>query len=652
MAESRGRILNVDDYVPARYARSEALRRAGYEVIESGTGVDTLRVVAEERPDLVLLDINLPDLNGFEVCRRIRERLGTATLPIVHISSTFVSERAHELAIEGGSDAYLTEPVEIPVLLATVNALLRLHRAETSLRAAGRRWQATFDALGSGICLLSADGNAVQCNAAFGTLCGRPVAELAGLPWAALWATGESAAGECAIAELPRGAARETTELFRNERWFRLVVDPVLEDGAVAGFVCVATDITIERQAAEARALLFAREQTAREDAEAANRAKDEFLAMLGHELRNPLEVIANAVNVLDMIGGKDARAVRTRQVIRRQVRQLARLVDDLLDVSRVTTGKIGLERRPVDLAEAVRRCADALAGTEQTGRHRLEIDARPVWVQGDRSRIEQVVMNLVSNAIKYTPAGGRISIAVRGDGRTARLSVSDTGLGIPAHMVERIFDLFVQGERTLDRAEGGLGIGLTLVRRLVELHGGRVGASSGGPGRGSTFVVELPEIPTPAASVEAPPSARTSGRRILIVEDNRDTREMLRFSLELAGHEVHDASDGPTGLEMLLKLAPDVALVDVGLPGFDGLELVRRAREARTTTRLVALTGYGLPDDLRRSREAGFDTHLVKPVDPARLGAVIDAAPAQGAGEPTEAGDSPGDGVRGASSA
>jgi CheY-like chemotaxis protein len=302
--------------------------------------------------------------------------------------------------------------------------------------------------------------------------------------------------------------------------------------------------------------------------------------------------------------------------------------VDDLLDVGRVSTGKISLERAPIRLDEAVRRCVDALTSAGQAGGHRMEIATQPTWVEGDRSRMEQIVMNLLSNAIKYTPEGGAIAIAVEGDGRTATVRVADTGAGIPAHMIERIFDLFVQGERTLDRSEGGLGIGLTLVRRLVEMHGGRIAASSAGVGQGSAFVVELPQIPEPSAPPTAPAEPKRAGpRRILIVEDNKDSREMLRVLLELAGHEVHEASDGPGGMEALRRVRPDVALVDVGLPGFDGYELARRAREAGETPMLVALTGYGRPDDHRRSREAGFDAHLVKPVEAAALQALIGAA-------------------------
>ena len=634
MAERRGLILNVDDYEASRYARTQMLERAGFEMIEAGSGAEALRLTAERRPDLVLLDVNLPDMDGFEVCRRLRAQQSTMTVPIVHISATFLSDKAADLAYEGGADSYLTDPVEPAVLLATIHSLLRLRRAEAELRAASRGWQATFDAIGDGICLVSPDGTVARCNGALATLLGSAPGDLVGRPWAEVWRELGGGAEPSPTARVERSRRRETFDLQNERRWLRLLVDPVLEGDALTGLVCIVSDVTIERQAADVRAALFAREQEAREEAEANNRAKDEFLAMLGHELRNPLDVVNTAVRVLEaQSAAPDADTVRrARGVIARQVRQLGRLVDDLLDVGRVTTGKIRLVRVPVNLAEVAERCVGGFIPESGAPSHRIAVRAEPTWVEADQARIEQIVMNLLSNAVKYTPPGGAIDVTVTGNGQIARLSVRDTGAGMTPYMIERIFDLFFQGERTLERAEGGLGIGLTLVRRLAELHGGRVAAESAGRGQGSAVTVELPQCPAPAeASTGAAMPAAPSPRRIVLVEDSRDSRDMLRFLLEHAGHEVHEAEDGPRGVEAIVAVKPDIALVDVGLPGIDGYEVARRVRaQVGAGVRLVALTGYGLPDDHRRSQEAGFDAHLVKPVDPARLAALI-AAPKPG---------------------
>ena len=635
MTDTRGLILNVDDYEASRYARSQLLARAGFEVIEAGSGGEALRVTAERRPDLVLLDVNLPDMDGFEVCRRLRARPSTLTVPIVHISATFLSDKAADLAYEGGADSYLTDPVEPAVLLATIHSLLRLRRAEEELRAAIRGWQGTFDAIGDGICLLTPDGTVARCNAALATLLGAAPADVVGRPWSEVWQRLGGRAEPSLTTRAKQSRRRETFDLQDEQRALRLLVDPVLEDDTLTGLVCIVSDVTIERQAADVRAALFAREQEAREEAEANNRAKDEFLAMLGHELRNPLDVVNTAVRVLEtQSASPDAETVRrARGVIARQVRQLGRLVDDLLDVGRVTTGKIRLVRLPVNLADVAERCVAGLMPESGTPSHRISVRAEPAWVEADQARVEQIVMNLLSNATKYTPPGGAIEVVVTGDGRTARLAVRDTGAGMTPYMIERVFDLFFQGERTLERAEGGLGIGLTLVRRLAELHGGRVLAESPGRGLGSTVTVELPQCaaPTNGPAAGAEPAA-PSPRRIVLVEDSHDSRDMLRFLLEHAGHAVHEADDGPHGVEMILAVKPDIALVDVGLPGIDGYEVARRVRaQMGGAVRLVALTGYGLPEDHRRSQEAGFDAHLVKPVDPARLAALIAAPRASG---------------------
>ncbi|HEY7521372.1 MAG TPA: ATP-binding protein [Methylomirabilota bacterium] len=352
---------------------------------------------------------------------------------------------------------------------------------------------------------------------------------------------------------------------------------------------------------------------------EAAGRAKDEFLAMLGHELRNPLGAIIAAARILQHSDDGVWDAARPREVIARQAQHLARLVDDLLDVSRVTLGKVQLHTRRLDLADAVTRCMAALHTAMDTSQHEIAVDAHPVWVEADETRLDQVVGNLVSNALKYTPAGGRVHVAVRAEDESAVIRVEDTGIGLEPSLLPRVFDLFVQGEQRVERSRGGLGIGLTLVRRLVELHGGTVGAVSAGPGRGTTFVVRLPRVEAPREPVRPASGAGSAraGLDVLIIEDNDDARDMIRHLLRLAGHAVRDAGDGMAGLAMALERPPDVAIIDVGLPGLDGFEVARRLRadpRGRSVT-LIALTGYGQSETRARARDAGFDAFLVKPL-------------------------------------
>ena len=385
-----------------------------------------------------------------------------------------------------------------------------------------------------------------------------------------------------------------------------------LSDGSRVG---IGVDIT-ERKAREAELV------AARATAERANRAKDEFLAMLGHELRNPLSAIGSAVAVLQRLRVDDLRGTRATQIIARQTQHLARLMDDLLDVGRVVTGKIILEPRAMDLLAAARRAVATLRAAGVTERHDVSVDGRPVWVDGDATRLEQVVTNLVSNALKFTPAGGTIRVWTGVEGGEALLRVSDSGVGMSPELLPRIFDLFVQGDQPPERASGGLGIGLTLVRQLVELHGGRVEARSAGPGQGSVFTIRLPVARTTASDGADARQAGVAPCRILLVEDNADARDMLLALLTLDRHEVVTAADGPAGVDAALRLRPDVALVDIGLPGLNGYEVARRIRatESGRAIKLIALTGYGQSEDMRQAREAGFDLHLVKPVEPGRL--------------------------------
>jgi signal transduction histidine kinase/ActR/RegA family two-component response regulator len=364
----------------------------------------------------------------------------------------------------------------------------------------------------------------------------------------------------------------------------------------------------------------FQHERIARQEAEASSRTKDEFLAMLGHELRNPLAAIGSSIAVLNLLDTRDERAVHSREVITRQVAHLRKLMDDLLDVGRVTTGKIILSSKTIDLSELTRRGWAALESTGTFLRHEAKLETESVWVHADETRMAQVLDNLLTNAVKYTPAGGGIMMTVRCEGDDAVIQVADTGIGISPTLLPRIFDLFVQEERTLDRTKGGLGIGLTLVKRLVEMHGGSVGAFSEGPGRGSVFTIRLPRVAVPAETLAAGPT-RAAGRdahRVLLIEDSADARQMFRLMLELNGHEVHEAEDGIKGLAQALGLQPDVAVIDIGLPGLDGWELALRLRATEAGRRmiLIAVSGYGQLEDQRLSQNAGFDAHLVKPVD------------------------------------
>ncbi|WP_119154905.1 ATP-binding protein [Caldimonas tepidiphila] len=390
------------------------------------------------------------------------------------------------------------------------------------------------------------------------------------------------------------------------------------EAGRAQRMLGVTVDVSDQKTVERERAAFAAREHAARIEAENANRAKDEFLAMLGHELRNPLGAITAATQALRHAAPPADASRRALELIARQTQHLAHLMDDLLDVSRAISGKIPLEREPLELAQAVRQLLQTLEMAGLLKSHRVTLRLQEAWVDADPTRLDQVINNLVTNAVKYTPAGGTIEVDVRAEGNTALLQVRDNGVGMPETLVPRVFDLFVQGERTLDRSQGGLGIGLTLVRRLVELHGGVVSAESPGPQQGSTFTVRLPRLaaaPPSRAHMQSLP-LQAGARRVVIVEDNADALEALQMLLELGGHQVATAGDGEAGVQRILEQRPDIALVDIGLPGLDGYGVARRVREAGHRGRLVALTGYGQQRDIELALEAGFDAHLVKPID------------------------------------
>jgi PAS domain S-box-containing protein len=633
-------LLNINDDDANRYVLTRMLRSAGYRVLEGATGAEALRLAREERPDLVVLDVKLPDLNGIEVCRRLKADPSTARIAVLHVSARYVRTENKVEGLESGADGYLAQPVDAEELLATVRALLRMRRAEEQARQVALEWKSTFEALGDGVCLLDGEGRVVRANRSFSVLLGKPEAELLGRPFVQLMR--EAAEAGASLPPCCEGGAscREQAEVNLRGRWYRVAADPV-EDaaGGLTGAVRILSDITSHREL----------EDALRQRAEAlaeADRRKDEFLAMLAHELRNPLAAIINALYLAEARwpAGMGAKPL---DVMKRQGRHMSRMVDDLLDVSRFNRGHIELRRAPVDLRQVVQHVVEARRPSLKDKGLTLEVslpEGSSLELSGDGTRLEQVVSNLLDNATKYTERGGYVylgvSVETSAAGRQAVVRVKDTGIGMDPKLLSRVFELFVQGEQQLDRSRGGLGIGLTLVRRLVQLHGGTVLARSEGEGRGSEFEVRLPLAPKVGVAAPAPEPQQGArkeeprGRRVLLVEDNEDTRDALRDLLALWGHQVEVAQDGFQGVARFPEVRPEVALVDLGLPGMDGFQVAQRIRqtEGGQAVFLVALTGYGGAHG-QQAMEAGFDLHLVKPVAPATLERLLEQLPRERGG-------------------
>ncbi|WP_422924626.1 response regulator [Singulisphaera sp. PoT] len=610
-------ILLVDDDDGKRYSIAKILGRANYQTREATTGAEALQLAADLKPELVILDVKLPDMSGFEVCRRIKSDPVMATIPVLHISTTFVDIEDKVQGLEGGADGYLTDVLEPLELLATVNALLRARKAEEAAQLTAKQWQVTFDAIGDGVLLLDQDAKVVQIN--------KSVERILSISWNHV--VGKDVHGFLSIAENPDDSPflrmldsrrREAAEIRRGSRWISLAIDPIrTAEGTVKGALCIISDITDRR-------LMEEELRQRAEELAAADRRKNEFLAMLAHELRNPLAPIRNSLEEIQLNSAGDPAIEQAVDVAGRQVRHMSRLLEDLLDVSRITSGKVQLRKAPVQLGDIVAHALETSGPIIVSSQHQLVVHqpAEAIWVDGDATRLEQVLSNLLNNAAKYSEAGGRITLSVGREGDEVAIQVEDQGIGLSPEMLPRVFDLFSQADLSLDRSQGGLGIGLTLVHSLVELHGGTVVARSQGLGHGSQFVVRLPILTTaePSARAEAtpPPKPRASTKNLLLVDDHHDAAMSLARVLRLWGHKVTVAHDGPAALDAAAADRFDIVLLDIGLPGMDGYQVAEHLRDDPGVgpLTLVALTGYGQDDDQRRSRDAGFDVHLVKPVD------------------------------------
>jgi PAS domain S-box-containing protein len=542
-------------------------------------------------------------------------------------------EHTHVIPAEGYSISGSPDEQSRAIAQLQQRALaLGVERAEHHLDRA--RLAAIVDSSHDAIVGKTLEGIVTSWNRAAERLFGYTSAEMVGRPITRIIPPERHDEFRRILAALARG---ERIEHFETERVRKdgeriqvsLSVSPIRDTtGRIVGAAKIARDVTERRRSEAERERLLTLAERARSEAEAANRVKDEFLAMLSHELRNPLSAIRSAVVSATM---DDRQRPQALEIARRQTNQLARLVDDLLDVSRITLGRITLHRAPMSVTELVERAVAMTRPLLETYGHTLAISlpSDVVTVDGDAVRLEQVVLNLLTNAAKYTNPGGRIEIGVAREGEKAVIRVRDNGIGIAPDMLPRVFELFMQVAPGLDRAHGGLGIGLTLVQRLVELHGGRVEAHSEGVGTGTEFVVRLPALPPSASPAASTPLDRRRARgnaRVLLVEDNVDAADGLAMLLGILGHEVRVVHDGLTALSTVSAAPPDVMVVDIGLPGMNGYDLARRIRRdpALRNVVLVALTGYGRADDRRQVFDAGFDHYFVKPVDPDALHGLV----------------------------
>ncbi|WP_437297797.1 ATP-binding protein [Sorangium sp. So ce426] len=650
------RILLADDNADMRlYVRRILDARWAVEAVSDGAAA--LESARRSPPDLVVADVMMPGLDGFGLLRGLRADPATRCVPVIMLSAR-AGEESRVEGLAAGADDYLVKPFSARELIARVATHLQLAEHRRAAERERGKMFALFEQAPVGIAVYRGSEHVIEMANPYlvamvghRDVIGRTLAqafpEIVGSPlldvFHRVFASGEPFVTHGYRFDLDRGRG------VREELYWSFNLHPMREPGAaVARILVVALDVTEYvrarkklEEAAREREELLRRAEDARRDAERANRAKDEFLAMLGHELRNPLAPIVTALHLMRLRAG--GHAERERLVIERQIKHLTALVDDLLDVSRITRGKVELKKQRIEIAEVVAKAVELVSPLLEQRRHHLTVavPSSGLAVEGDVMRLAQVVSNLLTNAAKYTESGGEIAVrAGRVEGEVV-LSVRDNGIGIAPEMLPSVFERFVQERQALDRSQGGLGLGLAIVHNLVAMHGGRVSADSEGRGRGSEFTIRLPAA-ADARSPEAAPARWMAGtqatpslvdrRRILLVDDNLDAVELLAESLGAMGYTTRVASDGPSALRIAEEFAPDVALLDIGLPVMDGYELARRLREqpAGERVRLIALTGYGQEADLRRSEGAGFETHLVKPIQIDRLTSLLEEPPAR----------------------
>ncbi len=795
-------ILHVDDNEANRYVVMRMLQKAGYAVLEATTGTEALEMAVSSRPDLIILDVQLPDFNGFEVCGRLKANPATACIPVLHLSATFVEGKDKAEGLDSGADGYLVQPVEAIELIATVRALLRIRKAEELALAQAQEWQTTFDAMNDGVFLLNSQGRVLRCNWAMSQFLQKPQVEIIGYSHQELMQSVLGLTEVTAFFRAQETGRREKLELQASGQWYAVTIDPMLsQEGAFSGAVYRVVDITDRRRAeesvrflSEASAVLSAsldykitlnnlaqitvptladccvfdvigadeqvqrvawrhgdptkqawfeqvqyyippnssknhptikalfrgessfvadvtdqwlqeiafseqylqftrdidlqslllvplishnqvlgaltlgltkssgRRYTAADlslvedlahraslalanarlyrESQETNRMKDEFLATLSHELRSPLNSMLGWAKLLNTRSFDAATTKRAMEIIERNARVQAQLVEDLLDVSRIIQGKFRLDVRPVELLNVVESALEAVRPAAEAKEIQLSaaLDPGVSAMAGDSTRLQQVFWNLLSNAIKFTPKGGQVMVILEQVDGYLEIAIADTGQGISPEFVPYVFERFRQADSSITRSFSGLGLGLAIVRHLVELHGGIVYAQSQGEDLGSTFTVKLPILPVRVEVQPLPvyptierglsevnlPSLK--GIRVLVVDDELDSREFTAMVLEECGAVVVAAASVSEALAAFAKASFDVLVSDIGMPEADGYSLIARIRGMKQYGKIpaVALTAYARVEDKSKAIAAGFEMHLSKPVEPAELATVV----------------------------
>ncbi|MBE9001789.1 response regulator [Nostoc sp. LEGE 12447] len=643
MSEPRVIILHVDDNEANRYIVTRILQNAGFTVVEAATGVAGLKAATEHQPALVILDVKLPDINGFEVCRQIKANPETAFIPVLHLSASFVQSQDKAEGLDSGADAYLVQPVEPIELLATVRSLLRIRRAEEAALSSAREWQTTFDSIKDSVCLVDREGIILRCNLAMMQLFCKPSHEILGCVHHELMGAELGIGDGACFRRAKETHQRQVLEFQSTERWFAKTIDPVFDGyGTLTGAVFILSDIT-ERKRASAmlqeqndrlnQLMISLQQQT--EQAQQANRIKDEFLAVLSHELRSPLNPILGWAKILQTSHQDAAKTQYALETIERNAKLQAQLIEDLLDVSRILQGKLSLHTVPVGLTLTIKAALETVRLAAEAKSIQIETVFEPNvgQVLGDSGRLQQVVWNLLSNAIKFTSQGGRVEVRLERieneldthPSEYTQITVSDTGMGISPDFLPYVFDYFRQADGTTTRRFGGLGLGLAIVRHLVELHGGTVQAASPGVGQGARFIVKFP--PIAAAKLNQDDTAfhnrsdfNLNGLQALLVDDDRDSREFIAFLLEQYGVQVTEAESAHDALSTLGQAKFDLLISDIGMPDMDGYTLIRQIRKQPSDQGgeipAIALTAYAGEIDQQLALAAGFQQHISKPIE------------------------------------